>query len=91
MVFVLLALLVIPAIQKEKPFISLKKLEGDFVPSPQPNFTIDSWMSGEFQEKYNKYLEENIGFRNFLVRLINQIDFSLFRTTHAEGVIVGKR
>jgi hypothetical protein len=90
LVIVLLLLLVVPAIQKAKPFVPLKKLEGDFVLTPKPELSIEGWMSGDFQEKFNRYLEENIGFRNFLVRLINQIDFSLFRTTHAEGVLVGK-
>jgi hypothetical protein len=86
----LLIMLVIPAMQKEMNFVSIKKLEGDFVLAEKPVLSLQSWMNGEFQFKFDKYLEENIGFRNFLVRLINQIDYNLFRTTHAEGVVVGK-
>jgi hypothetical protein len=91
LVFFLLVMLVIPAIQKEINVFSIKKLEGDFFLAEKPMLTFDSWMKGEFQVKFDKYLEENIGFRNFLVRLINQIDYSLFKTTNAEGVIVGKK
>lgn len=90
MVIMLIVLMVIPSIQKIIPFISFKKLEGDFVITEKPAFTFQSWMTGEFQSKFDKYTEENIGFRNFLVRLVNQIDFSLFRATHAEGVVAGK-
>lgn len=90
MVIMLIVLMVIPSIQKIIPFISFKKLEGDFVVTEKPAFTFQSWMTGEFQSKFDKYTEENIGFRNFLVRLVNQIDFSLFRATHAEGVVAGK-
>jgi hypothetical protein len=91
LVLFLLIMLVIPAIQKEKPVVTFKKLEGDFIPAEKPVLTTPSWMNGNFQIKFDKYLEENIGFRNLLVRLINQIDYNLFRTTHAEGVVVGKK
>jgi len=47
-------------------------------------------MSGEFQTRFNNYIEDHIGFRSFLVRLNNQLDFSLFRKANAEGVVVGK-
>lgn len=90
LVVILIVLMVVPSIQKIKPFISFKKLEGDFVVTQKPAFTLQDWWTGEFQSKFDKYTEENIGFRNFLVRLVNQIDFSLFRATHAEGVVVGK-
>jgi hypothetical protein len=38
----------------------------------------------------NGYIEENIGFHNTLVRINNQIDFSLFGEVSAEGVVKGK-
>jgi len=83
--------LVLPAIQKELPLIRIKDLNGNFVQAEKPGFSLKSWMDGDFQTKSDIYIEEHIGFRNFLVRLINQIDFSLFRTVHAEGVVVGKQ
>jgi len=90
LILVLLIMLVLPAIQKEHPFIKIRDLSGDFVLKQKPSFNWNDWFSGKFQITYDQYLEENIGFRNFLVRLINQLDYSIFKKTHAEGVVVGK-
>ncbi len=82
--------LVLPSIQKEYPIFRVKKLDGDFVLAEKPVFNRTDWYNGSFQTAYDKYLEDHIGFRDFLVRLTNQIDYSLFRVPHAEGVLVGK-
>ncbi len=47
-------------------------------------------MEGSFQAQFDRYIEDHIGFRNFFVRLNNQIDFSLFDKANADGVVVGK-
>jgi len=87
----ILALMVIPALQKQFNLIQLRPLDGDFIPNELPVLTKESWLEGEFQSKFDPYLEQNIGFRDFLVRLQNQLDFSIFRKPHAEGVVVGKK
>jgi len=69
----------------------IKPLEGDFILTEKPEFSKPAWGTGTFQTKYNNWLEENIGFRPHFVRLNNQIDYSLYRHVHAEGVIVGKK
>jgi hypothetical protein len=90
LVIIILIVLVFPAIQKEYPVFQVKKLDGDFVLAEKPVFSWTDWYKGGFQISYDKYLEDHIGFRDFLVRLTNQIDYSLFRIPHAEGVLVGK-
>ncbi len=90
LVIFMLALLVLPGIQKEYPFVKVKKLDGSFVLAEKPKLTRKSWYSGDFQSKFNNYIEDHIGFRDFLVRLTNQIDFSFYRVPHAEGVVIGK-
>jgi hypothetical protein len=90
LVILMLAMLVLPGIQKEYPFVNIKKLDGSFILAEKPELTLKSWYSGEFQSKFNNYIEDHIGFRDFLVRLTNQIDFSLYRVPHAEGVVIGK-
>jgi len=90
LVIVILIVLVLPAIQKEYPLFQVKKLDGDFVLAEKPIFSWTDWNKGSFQTSYDKYLEDHIGFRDFLVRLTNQIDYSLYRIPHAEGVLVGK-
>jgi hypothetical protein len=87
----LIVILIIPVIQKEIPFVSIGKLGGDFVTAEKPTLNCGSWFSGELQIKSDRFIEQNMGFRNFLVRLNNQIDFLLFRKPHAEGVVLGKQ
>ena len=90
LVIIILIVLVFPAIQKEFTVFQVKKLDGDFVLAEKPVFSMTEWYEGSFQASYDKYLEDHIGFRDFLVRLTNQFDYSLFRIPHAEGVVVGK-
>jgi hypothetical protein len=90
LVLILIVLLITPAIQKETSFIKVRDLEGDFILAVKPAFSWNSWFDGSFQVSFDRFLEDHIGFRNFLIRLINQIDFSLFRLPHGEGVIAGK-
>jgi hypothetical protein len=83
-------LLIFPAIQKEFTLFDVRKLDGDFILSEQPEFTWQGWIKGDFRAKFDTYIDEHIGFRDILVRLSNQIDFSLYREVHAEGAVVGK-
>jgi len=87
---ILLATLTLPAIQHRYNIFSVRPLDGDFVLNQKPSFTWNSWTDGTFQAGLDSYLEDHIGFRNFFVRLNNQIEFSLFHKANAEGVVVGK-
>lgn len=86
----MLLVLVLPALQKEIGLFRVKPLDGDFEYAEKPGFSWSGWMDGTFQSAFNTWLEENIGFRNILVRITNQVDFSLFKMAHAEGVVIGK-
>lgn len=66
------------------------KLNGSFERQKNPTFNLNKWFSGEYQQQKEKYLNENFGFRNMLVRVNNQIDFYLYRSTNAYDVIIGK-
>ncbi|MCD4682974.1 MAG: hypothetical protein K8R86_06800 [Bacteroidales bacterium] len=90
LVLLIIVVLVLPAIQKEYPIFTIKELEGDFILAEKPAFSWKDWYEGKYQTDFDKYLESHIGFRNFLVRLTNQIDYDLYRVPHAEGVVVGK-
>lgn len=89
----LIVMMILPAIQARYKIIPEGKLTGAFETTDPPdfaNYTNTSWMSGDFQTNFNNRLEHNIGFRNELVRVHNQIDFSLYNKANAEGVVVGK-
>jgi len=86
----ILVLILLPLVQMRFRIVKEKPLFGAFIPAEKPKFTRSNWNSGTFQEQAENYLKDHLGFRNFLVRLQNQLDFNLFRKANAEGAIVGK-
>ncbi|MFL5754628.1 MAG: alginate O-acetyltransferase AlgX-related protein [Bacteroidia bacterium] len=76
--------------QQVKPFVAISPLQGAIVPSAYQPVSIETWFDGTYQKKAEEYLNENFGFRNFFIRLNNQLLFSFFRKTSAKGVIIGK-
>ena len=89
--YVLILLMLLPALQQSLRLFGERPLDGDFVLAERPVLTRSSWNSMEYQQKFNSWLEQHIGFRNFFVRLQNQLDFSLYRKANAEGVVIGKK
>ncbi len=85
-----LVLLLAFSIQKKTHIIHSKGLEG-FVPKDSvPLFSENGWMDGTFQSAYSNHINNDLGFRSDLVRLYNQLDFSLFGIPHANKIVVGK-
>ncbi|MBN1200104.1 MAG: hypothetical protein JXA23_12175 [Bacteroidales bacterium] len=91
-ILLLLVILVLlfPEVQRRSGLISSPPLKGVFQLNPFPIVTWNSWFSGEFQTEMPVAFNDRIGFRTDLVRLYNQMDFSLFRLAHAEKIVVGK-
>jgi len=87
--FIIMALLFLPMIQNSIPIVKLKKLKGSFAEIENPEYNIQAFLNGSYQEQYNEYLEQNIGFRPFFVRVNNQIAYSLYRKALANQVIIG--
>jgi hypothetical protein len=50
----------------------------------------NSYKSGEFQTIFNQYTEERMGFRPSLIRLRNQVDYSVFNYSDVPLVVIGK-
>lgn len=90
---IIMAMLIAPVFQQWFYFIKEKPLTGAFYVHEKPSvdsLSFRSWFNGQFQQQFNTNLEANIGFRSSLVRLNNQLQYSLFSKANAEGVIVGK-
>lgn len=66
-------------------------LQGGVVYTQKPVISKSAWLAGSYQAEAEKYYNEQFGFRNTLVRLRNQIDFSLFHKVNANGAIIGKQ
>ena len=86
----MLILLLFPMIQGQFNIFKIRDLKGAVEKSENVEFTTDSLFSTGYQEKKEKYLCENFGFRNDAIRIRNQISFSLFNKAKANGVIIGK-
>lgn len=85
-----LLIIFLPAFQRFIFNIPITPLQGDFKKLERPVFQKDDWFKNTFQDAYSQWLEQQTGFRNLLVRIYNQIDFSLFSKANAEGVVIGK-
>lgn len=72
------------------PFYQPDALHGAFTPSQDTVLSWKTWWSGRFQKKMNLYCNDHVGFHPNLVRLNNQIDYSLFSKLHAKSVLIGK-
>jgi hypothetical protein len=87
------SLMATPLFLMNFPLVKEKNLSGHFSVSPLPGLkqlTPGGWFSGKFQEEVTTGFNENIGLRKSLIRVNNQLDYSLFRIIHAEGFIAGK-
>ena len=90
LLFFILLLLALPAVQKRFQLVTSKPLSGVFTATAMPWASLKTWMNGTYQEQCRNYLEDSVGFKPDMVRLYNQIEFSLFSIAHAERVVVGK-
>ena len=91
LLLLMLGALFVPVLQFFFSFSKEKPLQGSFELSPKPNsITITNWLNGKYQEEYTNYFDAHIGFRATLVRIYNQIQFSIFNKTTAKDVRIGK-
>ena len=87
---IIILLLILPLFQEQTSFFKIKELKGSFEKDSLPELNFKDYYSGEFQENFNNYLEQNIGFRPFFIRVNNQIDFSVNNKANTNWVVVGK-
>lgn len=78
------------AIQKKTGFIRVKPLNGVFDVKSKPEWSKKAFLAGFYQEQLRMSLEDSVGFKPDLVRLYNQIEYSLFSIPHAAKIVVGK-
>ena len=88
---ILWGILLIPLVEQQTNLIPQGTLRGQADPAAYPTFRVQDWFSGDFQERFDRATEENLGFRNSLIRFKNQLEYSLFNRANASGVVVGKK
>ncbi|MDD4150711.1 MAG: hypothetical protein PHE33_11870 [Bacteroidales bacterium] len=79
-----------PIIVKSLNLFNEKPLGGVSIASEKPILNDSTWFNGSFQTQKEIHLNENIGLRKTLIRLNNQIDFTLFNKAESDKIIVGK-
>lgn len=87
---ILMILLSLPLLQSTFHVFSVQPLKGAITKVTVPELTYSSFDDGSFQEKFDKYIENNIGLRPFFIRSNNQVAFSLYNKALARDVIIGK-
>jgi hypothetical protein len=83
-------MVMLQAFQREWHVASLKPLDGWMEPADLPHISAATVFSGDFQEGITQHVNLSVGFREWLVRIHHQLDYSLFRVPHARKVVVGK-
>ncbi len=86
----LVVLLVSPAIQSRLKPIDIPELKGYFEPAPHPDLSWHSLLDNSYQPALERYVEDRIGFRAFLIRLRNQLGYSFFGLVRANNVLIGE-
>lgn len=87
----LLILLCLPLFQYYTGILNIGPLKGSYDKLEKPDFSVRSWFNGEYQNNYQEYFDENIGFRSFFVRIYNQVHYVLYNEARANGIIIGKK
>jgi len=82
--------LLLPPLQAKLQWLPEPALGGAFDMAPHPTFSWEELRTNNFQTGLEKYLEDRIGFRSFLIRSRNQLLYSAFGVTQAEGIKKGK-
>jgi alginate O-acetyltransferase complex protein AlgJ len=89
-----LLLLALPGLQMRYRLVPEVSLSGVLVKADRPPLEPGGWWSGSFQERFEAWFGEQVGFRGHAVRTDNQIGLSVFREASskaAEPLILGRR
>lgn len=80
----------LPIIQEFTGLIKMDEVKGKVARIDKAELSIDSWFSGEFQEKTETYVQKKFDFRNFLIRLNSQFYCSFFGISGHKNIIISE-
>lgn len=79
-----------PFLQQNLKLFKFEGLYGYNKPTPHPVLSYDSYVASSYQQQAEKYLKENFGFREPLIRMYNQCIYDWFKTTSNNEISIGK-
>lgn len=77
-------------IQFNFTIINEKSLEGNVQNKSEVHFKLADWWTCKFQNDYEDWYNENFGFSKLLIRVNNQLLYSMLDVSKAREVLVGK-
>ena len=86
----IVGLFILPIVQRNTHLFSFRTLKGEYYAHQKPKITLQSWLEGSYQRKMDQYCTDSFGFRNSLVRSVNQVDYWAFNEANAQYVVIGK-
>ncbi|MGZ3862615.1 MAG: alginate O-acetyltransferase AlgX-related protein [Bacteroidia bacterium] len=86
----LILVLWVPLLQEEFKWFKELTLKGAFIKPYKPNLSVDSLKTLEYQNQYEKYENANFGFRPFLIKFKNSVNYVLFKELSISDNIAGK-
>lgn len=89
LLFLSVGLMMFPVVQKKFHLFKEGAIYGMF-PAKDTRFTSPSWFDGAYSKQKEKYVNDNFGFRNWFVKLRNQVYYSLFHHLITGEMIEGK-
>lgn len=87
----LMAFLLASIVQKWTNVFPIKPLKGVFEPTKKAELSFDNYRTGTYQVEMEKYVSENFGFREPVIRVYNQYLWSAFNKTYCHFIVPGKQ
>ena len=84
--------MLIPLFQYKFNLVEEDKLSGEYKKEnvTVPVLSLNNLRDGSFQNSFDRFWQNDHGFRNWFIRLNNQLNYSLFDKANANGTIVCK-
>lgn len=86
-----MVMLFLPMLQGRFHWIPLKPLNGVTIETEKPDFSFETYQSGDYAKQAEAYLAAHFGFREPVIRIYNQYLWSCYRKTYAHDVVAGKK
>ena len=83
-------LLLLPALQAKFRWLPELPLAGAYTVAPRAEWSRAGMADNSYQGALERYLEDRIGFRTFVIRLRNQLGYSVFHESWASSMGVGR-
>lgn len=85
-----MTLLFLPIAQGNFRLFKFRPLQGVYYHTPKPKLTFENVADNSYQKDIEKYISENHGFRQPIIRLYNQYLWDFYKKTYANDVVCGK-